>query len=205
MVLGGGGAPPGCSGTRSLRRHARPRRPTASHRCGTWITPQKEDPRAKSRTKSAGNMVGGGESNGSITGCLNWLFYKPISVIPHSVPHPSTLLRMDADGLSENSPFDRFPAAPCGSKNAASGISGSVRPRAFAIGVWTSSAHPVPTGPGLRSQGISASRRWSASGARSSFVAAAQVESRESSLLDLKAHLDRPAADGTVLNILGRA
>lgn len=81
----------------------------------------------------------------------------------------------------------------------------SVRPRAFAIGVWTSSAHPVPTGPGLRSQCISASGRWSASGARPSFVAAAQVESRESSLLDLKAHLDRPAADGTVLDILGRA
>ena len=58
----------------------------------------------------------GGGSNGSITGYLNWLFYKPISVIPHSVPHPSTLLQMDGDGLSEHAPFDGFPAAPCGPK-----------------------------------------------------------------------------------------
>ena len=64
---------------------------------------------------------------------------------------------------------------------------------------------PRPYGPWPALPRHSASRRWSASGARSSFVAAAQVESRESPLLDLKAHLDRPAADGTVLDILGRA
>ena len=84
----------------------------------------------------------GGGSNGSITGYLNWLFYKLISVIPHSVPHPSTLLRMDGDGLSENSSFDRFPAAPCAPKMPPPGFQGRFIRARINPRIWRSRSRP---------------------------------------------------------------
>ena len=84
----------------------------------------------------------GGGSNRSMIGYLNWLFCKPISVIPHSVPQPSTLLRMDSDRLSEHSPFDRFPAAPCAPKMLPPGFQGRFIRARINPRIWRSWSRP---------------------------------------------------------------
>ena len=106
--------------------------------------PTQAPDREKIAVKSAiwNEWWSGGGSNRSITCYLSWLFYKLTSVIPHSIPHPSTLLRIDGDGLSENSSFDRVPAAPCAPKMPPPGfqgwfIRGRINPR-----IWRSWSRP---------------------------------------------------------------
>ena len=61
---------------------------------------------------------------------------------PHSVPHPNTLLRMDGDGLSENPPFDGFPAAPCAPKMPPPGFQGRFVRARINPRIWRSWSRP---------------------------------------------------------------